>query len=83
MALTPPYRSFIQVPFLNLMSDLVQRGGQVNVRVGGNSQEQATYVTSLPNGKMIEKNITDTQNPVGQFASFKLTSKLTSFPLLD
>jgi len=55
--------SFLQVPFLNLMSSLVQRGGQVNVRVGGNTQDYATLVPSNPNGKMIAKQNTGNTNP--------------------
>ncbi|KAJ6627351.1 glycoside hydrolase family 79 protein [Mycena sp. CBHHK59/15] len=47
--------SFLQVPFLNLMSNLQARGGSVRIRVGGNTQETATMVSSLPDGKMLEK----------------------------
>ncbi|KAI0299017.1 glycoside hydrolase family 79 protein [Multifurca ochricompacta] len=38
--------SFIQVPFLNLMANIVQRAGWVQVRVGGNSQENAELVSN-------------------------------------
>lgn len=37
------------------MANLEARGGQVNVRVGGNTQETASLVDSLADGKMIEK----------------------------
>ncbi|KAJ7757812.1 glycoside hydrolase family 79 protein [Mycena maculata] len=47
--------SFLQVPFLNLMSNLQARGGSVRVRIGGNTQETATMVPDLPDGKMMEK----------------------------
>ncbi|KAJ7574780.1 glycoside hydrolase family 79 protein [Mycena floridula] len=47
--------SLIAVPFLNLMSALTERSGRVNIRVGGNSQEQATLVDSLPNGRVLAK----------------------------
>ncbi|TBU60015.1 hypothetical protein BD310DRAFT_947603 [Dichomitus squalens] len=47
--------SFIQVPFLNLLATVADRAGSVRVRVGGNSQETATLVGSLPNNSMIEK----------------------------
>ncbi|KAJ6512845.1 glycoside hydrolase family 79 protein [Mycena sanguinolenta] len=47
--------SFLQVPFLNLMSNLQARGGSVRVRIGGNTQETAAMVESLPDGKMMEK----------------------------
>ncbi|KAJ6554258.1 hypothetical protein B0H19DRAFT_1152984 [Mycena capillaripes] len=52
--------SFIQVPFLNLMSNIVQRAGAVRVRVGGNSQESATLVpaSDIPDGRILQKNLT-------------------------
>ena len=52
------------MPFLNLMALLAQRGGTVPVRVGGNTQEFATLVASIPDGKAIEKDKEDTSNPV-------------------
>ncbi|KAK0453921.1 glycoside hydrolase family 79 protein [Armillaria borealis] len=55
--------SYIQVPFLNLMANLQQRAGRVYVRVGGNTQETAVHVDSLPDGKMIQKDNTNTTNP--------------------
>jgi hypothetical protein len=61
------FSSFLQVPFLNLMSSLVQRGGRVNIRVGGNTQDYATLVSSLPNGEMIQKEQTGNTNPVRLF----------------
>ncbi|KAI9454225.1 hypothetical protein BJY52DRAFT_765579 [Lactarius psammicola] len=62
--------SYIQVPFLNLMANIVERVGWVQVRVGGNSQEDAELVASLPNGAMLAK---DTSN----------ISDLTSTPPLE
>lgn len=56
--------SYIQVPFLNLMANLQQRAGRVYVRVGGNTQETAVHVDSLPDGKMIQKDNANTTNPV-------------------
>ncbi|KAJ7238588.1 glycoside hydrolase family 79 protein [Mycena haematopus] len=53
----------LQVPFLNLMSNVQARGGSVRVRVGGNTQDYATLFASLPGGKMLEKEKQDTQNP--------------------
>ncbi|KAJ7478241.1 hypothetical protein FB451DRAFT_1556993 [Mycena latifolia] len=50
--------TFIQVPFLNLMANLQQRAGSVMVRVGGNTQESATLVDALDNGRILEKNLT-------------------------
>ncbi|KAJ7645164.1 glycoside hydrolase family 79 protein [Mycena polygramma] len=55
--------SYIQVPLLNLFSNLVERGGGLHVRVGGNTQEYAYYVPELPNGKMIAKELSATNNP--------------------
>ncbi|KAF8636118.1 hypothetical protein AX17_003821 [Amanita inopinata Kibby_2008] len=45
----------IEVPFLNLMSNLVKRSGQVNIRVGGNTQEMAVLVDKTPSGRLLEK----------------------------
>ena len=64
------HRTLLQVPFLNLMSNIVHRAGSVRVRVGGNTQETALMVSSLPsspnghnNGAILEKNITGASNP--------------------
>lgn len=58
--------SLIQVPFLNLMANLLQRSGSFMVRIGGNTQETAkvTYDT-LPNGRVMEKDLSGVSNPVG------------------
>ncbi|KAF8883604.1 hypothetical protein CPB84DRAFT_1686265 [Gymnopilus junonius] len=53
----------LYVPFLNLMANLQQRIGRINIRVGGNTQETATLVPSIPNGKILQKDKTDTSNP--------------------
>ncbi|KAJ7457799.1 glycoside hydrolase family 79 protein [Mycena latifolia] len=50
--------TFIQVPFLNLMGNIQQRAGSVMIRVGGNTQESATLVDVLDNGRILEKNLT-------------------------
>ncbi|KAG1807867.1 glycoside hydrolase family 79 protein [Suillus subaureus] len=55
--------SFLQVPFLNLMANLRQRGGSVKVRVGGNTQETATLVSSTPDGAALEKDYGRSSNP--------------------
>ncbi|KAL4062162.1 glycoside hydrolase family 79 protein [Scleroderma yunnanense] len=55
--------SYIQVPFLNLMSALRQRGGEVRIRVGGNTQESAALVDTLPNGDMILKEPSNLNDP--------------------
>ena len=48
-------RSFIQVPFLNVLATVADRGGSVRIRVGGNTQETATLVANLPGNAMITK----------------------------
>ena len=55
--------SLLQVPFLNLMANIVERAGWVQVRVGGNSQETAQLVPSLPNGTMLAKDTSNTSGP--------------------
>ncbi|KAG6858937.1 hypothetical protein C0995_012791, partial [Termitomyces sp. Mi166 len=55
--------TILQVPFLNLMANLQERSGRVNIRVGGNSQDTAVLVSSTPDGKILEKNITGASNP--------------------
>jgi hypothetical protein len=40
--------SFIPVPWLNLMANLQERAGSVVVRLGGNTQEYAKMVDSIP-----------------------------------
>ncbi|KAJ3782529.1 glycoside hydrolase family 79 protein [Lentinula aff. detonsa] len=55
--------TYLQVPFLNLMANVVQRGGAVNVRVGGNTQDLAVLVDSLPDGKIIQKDTSASTNP--------------------
>jgi hypothetical protein len=55
--------SYLQVPFLNLMSNLAKRSGSVRIRVGGNTQDTATLVDSLPDGKILSKDLTGVTNP--------------------
>ena len=52
------------VPFLNFMSIIAERAGGVHIRVGGNTQETAYMVDSLPDGKILEKDKEDATNPV-------------------
>jgi hypothetical protein len=56
--------SQLQVPFLNLMANIVERVGSVMVRVGGNTQESAQLVTNTSNGRILEKDKVGTFNPV-------------------
>ena len=57
--------SLIQVAFLNLMANIKERAGSVQVRVGGNTQESAELVPSLPNGTILAKDTSNTFNPTG------------------
>ncbi|KAI9451263.1 hypothetical protein BJY52DRAFT_123356 [Lactarius psammicola] len=57
--------TFLQVPFLNLMGNIKQRAGWVQVRIGGNTQESAELVQSLPNGTILAKDLTNSFNPTG------------------
>lgn len=58
------FSSFIEVPFLNLMANLQARIGRINIRVGGNTQEEATLVPSISDGKILEKDYAGVSNPV-------------------
>ncbi|TFK33321.1 hypothetical protein BDQ12DRAFT_727857 [Crucibulum laeve] len=51
--------SFIQVPFLNLMQNLFERADGVVIRLGGNTQEHATFVGEIGNHTVITKEKTD------------------------
>ncbi|KAI8996272.1 glycoside hydrolase superfamily [Trametes punicea] len=69
--------SFIQVPFLNLLASVAERAGSVRIRVGGNSQETATLVDSLPNNTMIQKdNVNGASATAGQTPMLLYTSEL-------
>ena len=70
-------RTLLQVPFLNLVSNIVQRAGQVDIRVGGNTQEDAVFVDSLPGGKMIMKYNATVESTVSN--SFYVPAKLLVF----
>ncbi|KAJ3738550.1 glycoside hydrolase family 79 protein [Lentinula detonsa] len=53
--------SILQVPFLNLLATILQRSGTVRVRIGGNSQDTASQVASLDDGKV--KDLSGVTNP--------------------
>lgn len=72
--------SALHVPFLNFMSILAEKAGEVHVRVGGNTQDYAYVVDSLPGGKFLEKNKEDTQNPVRRLVGNERIRRLI-FPL--
>ncbi|GLB45268.1 putative glycosyl hydrolase family 79 C-terminal beta domain [Lyophyllum shimeji] len=55
--------SHLQVPFLNLMGLIQQRSGGINIRVGGNTQDFAVYVDSIPDGHATTKEKSDLKNP--------------------
>jgi hypothetical protein len=57
--------SLLQIPFLNLMANIKERVGWVQVRVGGNTQESAELVQSLPNGTTLAKDLSNAFNPTG------------------
>lgn len=54
------HSTYLQVPFLNLMALIRKRAGEVRIRVGGNTQETAVLVDSLPGGVMLTKEHTVT-----------------------
>jgi hypothetical protein len=47
--------SFLQVPLLNLLANIQERAGGVVIRIGGNTQEFAALVDSLPDGHTFNK----------------------------
>ncbi|KZV69145.1 glycoside hydrolase family 79 protein [Peniophora sp. CONT] len=61
--------SFLNVPFLNLMSNIVARAGSVVIRVGGNTQENAVLVNELPNGTIIRKDTSVKGTPTIDYTS--------------
>jgi hypothetical protein len=56
---------------------LVDRGGSVKVRVGGNTQDTAVLVNQIPNGADLVKDYGDTSNPVSAHAAFQTRYSLT------
>lgn len=55
------------------MALIAERAGQVDIRVGGNTQEYAVEVPSLPDYKAIIKDGDDTTNPVDSLSSLRFT----------
>lgn len=47
------------------MANIKERVGWVQVRVGGNTQESAMLVQSLPNGSTLAKDLLNAFNPTG------------------
>jgi len=46
------------------MANLRERSGSVHIRLGGNTQDTATMVSSTPDGAALEKDVVNTSNPV-------------------
>ncbi|EGN92294.1 glycoside hydrolase family 79 protein [Serpula lacrymans var. lacrymans S7.3] len=77
--------TFLQVPFLNLMANVKERAGRVHVRVGGNTQEYATVVPTLADGKDMEKDKTSLTNPTqtpGLFLTYDIFYMLANVTAL-
>ncbi|KAI0255417.1 hypothetical protein BJV78DRAFT_1175160 [Lactifluus subvellereus] len=55
----------LRICFPQLMANIKARAGSVQVRVGGNTQESAELVPSLPNGTILTKDTSNTFNPTG------------------
>ena len=51
------------MPFLNLVSNVIARAGRFHIRVGGNTQETARLVDQTKDGRKIEKQSIDPNNP--------------------
>ena len=54
------------------MANIQQRAGAVTIRVGGNSQETAVLVSQIPNGHILEKDLSSVSNPVRFLFSFNI-----------
>lgn len=64
------------------MANLVARGGRVNIRLGGNTQETAVYVDKTADGKAIEKDKGNVGNPVSfDYLSAAITLRSPASPL--
>ncbi|KZV62999.1 glycoside hydrolase family 79 protein [Peniophora sp. CONT] len=58
--------SAINVPFLNLLANVVARAGSVQIRVGGNTQENAELKPGpFENNTILTKDLANSQNPTG------------------
>ncbi|KJA24885.1 glycoside hydrolase family 79 protein [Hypholoma sublateritium FD-334 SS-4] len=77
--------SLLQVPFLNLMANIQERAGSVLVRLGGNTQEYAVMVDTLPDGHTIAKQRATiqqtTETPAVEYTVdlFYMASNISSF----
>ena len=57
------------------MANLQQRSGQVQIRVGGNTQDTAVLVASTPDGKILEKDTSGVSNLKPSKLSFRPKEK--------
>jgi hypothetical protein len=57
--------SQVAVPFLNVMSNLYQRGGPVFIRVGEKTQGSSKLVDFIPDGRILIKDYNKITNPTG------------------
>jgi hypothetical protein len=48
------------------MSNIQQRAGGVKIRLGGNTQDFAMFVDSIPDGHALTKEMSDNNNPVSR-----------------
>lgn len=48
------------------MANIQQRAGSVKIRLGGNTQDFAVLVDSIPNGHALDKEKSDNNNPVSR-----------------
>lgn len=77
------FSTHIQVPFLNLMSNIQQRAGSLDIRLGGNTQEFAVHVESLDNFAAVGKEKSNLQNPVRRFHDLGLRPPFFLTPNID
>ena len=56
------------------MQTLVERGGPVRIRLGGNTQEFAFMVDDLGDGKAVSKQKAETNNPVSRLFAWSAAS---------
>lgn len=59
------------------MSHIVARAGRVHIRVGGNTQETATLVETLADGKILEKDHSNTHSTVSYHRLIERMESLT------
>lgn len=64
----------IFVPFLNLMSNLVERAGSLMIRMGGNTQEYAKFTPdAFDDGRITQKEDSGTNQTVRMLLAYSVT----------